>query len=98
MYCGNNALRVVSDKDLNYKCLQKGIIISKKNTKYPLEVYIPKHKTEKIYCGKKDVIPNDYTRNGTPVECLRKGFGVGKKINFQKELKTLISDIENLLK
>lgn len=31
-----------------------------------------------VYCGKKDPLPPGYLRNGTPYECLRKGFNVGK--------------------
>ena len=41
---------------------------------------------QKFYCGDRDNIPDEYDRRGSRVECLRKGFGVGK-YTTERELK-----------
>jgi hypothetical protein len=40
---------------------------------------------EKIYCGSKCNLPTNYTRFGTPYECLVKGIGVGIGQEQQKK-------------
>lgn len=83
MYCGNNRLdpRVVNG-DLvvgdRYRCFQRGV--GKGMTLPPYSGgYDPIH-NEKIYCGKKDNLPQGYARFGSNSQCFQKGVGVGKKI------------------
>jgi hypothetical protein len=83
MYCGNNRLdpRVVNG-DLvvgdRYRCFQRGV--GKGMTLPPYSGdYDPIH-NEKIYCGKKDSLPQGYARFGSNNQCFQKGVGVGKKI------------------
>lgn len=95
-YCGNNALR--PNPGTRYQCLTKGINIGRQqggNT----EVYVKRTQpsTEKIYCGNSSQLPASYSRFGTNPECLRKGVGVGKQIEFKRFLDNLIDDIDAII-
>ncbi len=39
---------------------------------------------EKFYCGDHDDVPNEYTRRGSRLECLRRGFGAGMYSEINK--------------
>jgi hypothetical protein len=90
IYCGNNALNydVVNGTKLigaRYQCFKKGVGAGlKEPILQSLNEYAPIDQT-KIYCGKRDMLPPDKDRFGTSSECLRKGFGVGQRIKFDRE-------------
>ncbi|AHL67589.1 hypothetical protein DH26_gp096 [Chloriridovirus anopheles1] len=90
VYCGNNALNydIINGTKLigtRYQCFKKGVGAGlKEPILQPLDDYAPIDQT-KIYCGKRDTLPADKDRFGTASECLRKGFGVGQKIKFERE-------------
>lgn len=92
MYCGENIYR--TDKASNYECLKKGIYLGRKEEN--LELYKSSN-VDKIYCGNDLLLPRGYSRYGKRSECLRKGFGIGKKLSFKDSLDKLIRDIENLI-
>lgn len=92
IYCGNNKL-ISNRRGNRYECFRKGVGVGL--NKKELEIYLPITKS-KIYCGNKD-LPTNYSKFGTPSECLQKGVGVGKKIALEAELQKLIDTIDNLL-
>lgn len=96
IYCGNNILN--SDtKGTRYQCLKKGIRIGM--TTDDFELYLSQNKTNnKFYCGNSPELPINYNRFGSTVECISRGFGVGKGLVFKKNLDNLISDINELIK
>jgi hypothetical protein len=84
MYCGNNRLdqRVIDGKLVignRYQCLRQGINKGLSLPPYSGS-YDPIFK-EKVYCGKKNVLPAGYDRFGSNSQCFQKGIGVGKRIN-----------------
>lgn len=92
MYCGNNALR--NDVGNRYSCMKKGIGVGQRQDN--LEIYFSRIQSEKIYCGNKGN-PENGTRKGEPLECLRKGIGIGKSLAFKRCLNELINDIEEII-
>lgn len=96
IYCGNNILNA-DTKGTRYQCLKKGIGIGMNSDDF--ELYLSKNKTRnKIYCGNSSELPPDYNRFGSTIECISRGFGVGKGIAFKKNLDNLISNINELIK
>lgn len=93
MYCGENIYR--TDKASIYHCLKKGIYLGRKEEN--LEIYKSSSSVDKIYCGNDLLLPQGYIRYGKRSECLRKGFGIGKKLSFNDSLDKLIQDIELLI-
>lgn len=96
MYCGKNILRK-DEFGTNYSCLKKGIKISENKTKDNYEIYLKDNDLNKIYCGKSENLPAGYNNFGDLPQCLSKGFGIGKSKNFKKNLKNLITEIDNIL-
>ena len=86
IYCGNNRLSnklVDGNYELGtrYKCLKKGIMTGQ-NMPYDSE-YAGEYEPiiiQKIYCGNKNNLPEEYDRFGSITECLQKGIGLGKRI------------------
>lgn len=91
MYCGNNALR--DNVGTRYSCMKKGIGVGQRQNN--LEIYFPRIPSENIYCGTKE--SQDGYRKGEPIECLRKGIGIGKSLAFKRCLNELINDIEEII-
>ena len=64
-----------------------------------MDFEVPK---EPIYCGNKEELPEDYDRKGTPLECMKKGYGAAlynapvEKIKEarKKKKKRLLTTIE----
>jgi len=49
-------------------------------------------KSKKLYCGSSPLLPNsDYSRRGTPNECLQIGIGVGRRLEFEDLKKRVYS-------
>ena len=91
IYCGNNKLNsklVDGSLELGtrYTCLRKGIMKGK-NLSYDSD-YAGKYEpivTQKIYCGNKNNLPEEYDRFGSITECLQKGIGLGKSIKAKRK-------------
>ena len=91
IYCGNNKLNsklVDGSLELGtrYTCLRKGIMKGK-NLPYDSD-YAGKYEpivTQKIYCGNKNNLPEEYDRFGSITECLQKGIGLGKSIKAKRK-------------
>ena len=43
----------------------------------------------KMYCGTQSTVPKNYSRKGTPYECLKKGFGIADWEHRKKNLPKL---------
>ena len=89
LYCGNNKLDIdlVSGRKVKgnrYTCMKVGIgkgLNMQHDPKYN-NLYEPIDKT-RVYCGL-NILPYDYDRYGTVMECLQKGIGIGKSIKAKK--------------
>ena len=84
-YCGNNAvareLRLgQSVMGTRYTCLRKGFGTGYYEPPNPnfLDEYVPIDDTV-IYCGNKEILPPGYDRFGSLSDCMRKGYGAGKR-------------------
>ena len=85
LYCGNNfnASQLVSGNAVlgtRHGCLKRGF---GRGYHEPVDVefledYVPIDNT-KVYCGNKEILPEGYDRFGNLSECMRKGYGAGKK-------------------
>ena len=82
IYCGSDATLPdgYDQMGTRHRCLKKGIgtgmvLPNEQRDKFLAKVRAPS--TEKVYCGNADVLPATYTRNGTILECFKKGVGVG---------------------
>jgi len=91
IYCGNNKSAIGKKRRLGtkYECFKKGIGIGLNLTlneddflEYSKK-YSPIDK-RKIYCGTNKKLPLGYDELGFPSSCLRKGVGIGKVMNVEK--------------
>lgn len=90
IYCGNNAqdVQLLSGNKVlgtRYKCMRRGV---GRGIHLPYDPkfggpYVPLD-NRKIYCGDRDILPNDYDRFGNLPQCLQKGVGIGKSIRAKK--------------
>lgn len=77
-YCGRSA---PSSPSRNYECMRKGVGVGR-NVKLP-RGYVPENvdPREDLYCGEKRRTPSG-KHKGAPLACFRKGFGIGKKLQY----------------
>ncbi len=77
-YCGKSA---PSSPSRNYECMRKGVGVGR-NVKLP-GGYTPERDDprENAYCGEQSRSPSGMHR-GDPLDCFRKGFGMGKKLQY----------------
>lgn len=81
-YCGNNhTVAFIRQQPIGnrYQCLQQGIgkgINSKINKEYALPFFPIDNR--KIYCGRRNQLPNGYHWIGRNSDCFQKGFGLGQ--------------------
>lgn len=73
------------------ECLQKGIGVGKYLSPSEKERIKSAHPSsrptlsQKVYCGDLPSIPSGYHRAGTRSECLKKGVGIGSRIEITQE-------------
>ena len=93
IYCGNNLLSpllIPNGGDCvlgtNYGCLKTGI---GRGLHSPIDLeflnYEPIDPPEKIYCGNKTPLPDEYDKFGRRNSCLQKGVAIGKRIRLERE-------------
>lgn len=82
VYCGDD-LVLPENYDVfgtRYKCLRKGIgtgmVLSDSQRNAFLARQRPPN-TERVYCGNNYQVPDGFDRNGTLLECFKKGVGTG---------------------
>ena len=65
----------------NYACMRKGVGVGR-NVKLP-RGYVPERvdPREDMYCGERRRAPSG-KHKGDPLGCFRKGFGIGKKLQY----------------
>ena len=58
----------------------------------PKKIILVESSKPRLYCGKSDILPDEYDDFGEPFDCLRKGFGAGKASASNNNQKKLSSD------
>lgn len=77
--CGRSS---PSSPSRNYACMRKGVGVGKNVVKLPLGYVPERDPLENMYCGTRHT-PSD-KQQGNPLGCFRKGFGIGKRIQYDQ--------------
>jgi 2-cysteine adaptor domain len=90
VYCGNNSrdpglLDGTKVLGTRYQCLRKGIGKGLVEPIFEYSVDFEPIDQTKVFCGNGNVLPPNKDRFGSPSECLRKGFGVGRKTKYERD-------------
>lgn len=64
----------------------------------PKKITLVESTKPRLYCGKSDILPDEYDDFGEPFDCLRKGFGAGKASVSNNPKKLSSDDIITIAK
>lgn len=91
VYCGDD-LVLPEDYDVfgtRYKCLRKGIGTGMVLSNNQRDAFLARQRQpnpERVYCGNNGQLPGGFDRNGTLLECFKKGVGTGLGMPQAKRL------------
>ena len=91
IYCGDDLI-LPENYDLfgtRYKCLRKGIGTGMVLSNTQRDAFLARQRTpnpERVYCGDNAQTPQGFNRNGTLLECFKKGVGTGLGMPQEKRL------------